>query len=374
LGIEGVEKETASPPTLEHKPDASASQQESAPKTATDSHPVDAEPHQAGSAAATGSAAGPAKSKHENNGECKLLGRFAILVQTALGLLAFLALVWKRWHEKPRRPVIVWFFDVSKQVVGSLLMHFANLFLSILSSGGLELQVAPTEIDATKGADRKHPNPCSFYLLNLAIDTTIGIAILVFFLRVFHAVFSRTPLANPPESLKSGNYGHPPNWRWWGKQAFVYFLGLFAMKFCVFLMFQFFPWLGWVGDWALSWTEGKEWVQITFVMLIFPLVMNAAQYWIIDSFIKDPSGDYEYDRVGEGDDDSVNEGLIGRGRDDDDNGVSGRPIRRISPSSGRIVAVGDGEPRTKEANPLPLPIEFESDDEEHEHRHARRLS
>jgi hypothetical protein len=371
LGIEGVEKETVPPPaaTTNEKPGTSASPKETAPNTEATPQSVDAEPHQAGAVdSTTGSAEGPAKHKDSSKGECKLLGRFAILVQTALGLLAFLALVWKRWREKNRRPVQVWFFDVSKQVVGSFLMHFANLFLSLLSSGGLELQVAPTEIDATSDTGRKHPNPCSFYLLNLAIDTTIGIAILVFFLRVFHALLARTPLANPPGSLKSGNYGHPPNWRWWIKQAFVYFLGLFAMKFCVFLMFQFFPWLGWVGDWALRWTEGKEWVQITFVMLIFPLVMNAAQYWIIDSFIKDPAGEYDYSTVDEEEDDSVNEGLIGR-RDDDDSGVGDR---RISPNSGHVVAVG-GESRTKEANPLPLPIEFESDDE-HEHRHARRMS
>lgn len=382
LAIAGVEKETMSSPpsstTANEKPEMSQTPQEitSKPEVAPESSPAHDAPSSSGIGGAVvdeGSEAGPAKHK-DNQGECKLLGNFAILVQGSLGLLAFLALVWKRWREKNRRPVLVWFFDVSKQVVGSFLMHFANLFLSILSSGGLELQVAPTEIKPliTRTADRNHPNPCSFYLLNLAIDTTIGIAILVFFLRVLHALFARTPLANPPESLKSGNYGHPPNWQWWVKQAFIYFLGLFAMKFCVFLMFQFFPWLGWVGDWALRWTEGKEWVQITFVLLIFPLIMNVAQYWIIDSFIKDPAGAYDYDQVNHDDeDDSLNETLIGRRQEDDEE--STRHIRHLSTTSGRVVAVG-GEARTKEANPLPLPIEFESDDEAQGRRQARRLS
>ena len=59
------------------------------------------------------------------------------------------------------------------------------------------------------------------------------------------------------------------------------------MKACVFFLFQLCPWIIRVGDWALRWTEGDEMVQVFFVMLFFPVVMNALQYYIIDSFIKD---------------------------------------------------------------------------------------
>lgn len=41
-----------------------------------------------------------------------------------------------------------------------------------------------------------------------------------------------------------------------------------------------------MGDWALGWTEGNERLQIIFVMMLFPLIMNALQYYIIDSYIK----------------------------------------------------------------------------------------
>lgn len=111
----------------------------------------------------------------ENTGECQLLGPFAILVQGALGCMALLALVYKRWRERPQRPLKVWSFDVSKQVVGSVLVHIANLLMSMLSSGQFNIQV-----DAAVVSDRARrtvdsngqyqPNPCSFYLLNLAID------------------------------------------------------------------------------------------------------------------------------------------------------------------------------------------------------------
>ena len=101
------------------------------------------------------------------NGECKLLGPFALVVQLALGAMALLVLVYKRWRERPQRPVKVWAFDVSKQVVGSVLLHMANLLMSMLSSGKLGVEAE------TVVADEEGENPCSFYFLNLLIDVSI---------------------------------------------------------------------------------------------------------------------------------------------------------------------------------------------------------
>jgi hypothetical protein len=104
----------------------------------------------------------------EKGGECNLLGDFALLVQGALGLLAVSSLAVKRWREHPRRPVKIWFFDASKQVFGSVLLHLANVLMSMLSSG--KFDVALTTVAASDAGDQ--PNPCSFYLLNLAIDVS----------------------------------------------------------------------------------------------------------------------------------------------------------------------------------------------------------
>jgi len=122
-----------------------------------------------------------------DNGECRLLGPFAIFVQGALGCLALLALVYKRWRERPQRPLKIWCFDVSKQVVGSVLVHAANLLMSMLSSGQFSIKldastvsgrglalgplVGPRDVDAN---GKYKPNPCSFYLLNLAIDVSLS--------------------------------------------------------------------------------------------------------------------------------------------------------------------------------------------------------
>jgi len=59
-----------------------------------------------------------------------------------------------------------------------------------------------------------------------------------------------------------------------------------GMKICVLIIFLVLPWISRVGDWALKWTEGDEALQVIFVMLVFPVIMNATQYYIIDSFIK----------------------------------------------------------------------------------------
>lgn len=124
-----------------------------------------------------GSENGPKAMMQAQDGECKLLGPFALVVQAALGALALLSLVFKRWRERPRRPVKIWFFDVSKQVAGTFLLHLANLGMSMFSSGKFDLASAkPEEISASVSAvtadDGKMPNPCSFYLLNLAIDVS----------------------------------------------------------------------------------------------------------------------------------------------------------------------------------------------------------
>lgn len=127
----------------------------------------------AATASATSSPSGPFHID-SSQGECQLLGPFALLVQAALGGLAMLSLVYKRWREHPRRHVKVWFFDVSKQVFGSVLVHMSNIFMSMLTSGRFSIKVEPTVVErlVARGDGDYVPNPCSFYLLNLAIDVS----------------------------------------------------------------------------------------------------------------------------------------------------------------------------------------------------------
>lgn len=327
LAIDGVKPEVKPEPVQTPQP-SSAPADETAPTPTPAPAPA---PSSAPAAKPTDAATAQTSPLDDegDSGECNLLGDFALLVQAALGLLAVSSLAVKRMRESPRRPMKIWFFDVSKQVFGSVLLHLANILMSMLSSGKFDVaSTAGTKsaVAAVTDDDTDQPNPCSFYLLNLAIDTTLGIPILVLLLKIFHRAALLTPLANPPESIRSGNYGHPPRATWWLKQSIIYFFGLICMKLCVLVIFAFLPWIVWVGDWALRWTEGNTALQITFVMFIFPLIMNAMQYWIIDNFIKEPThadGQYTMAAGDDSDDEETDEEWLERQRRRREAGIDG---------------------------------------------------
>lgn len=138
-------------------------------------------------------------------------------------------------------------------------------------------------------------------------QTTLGIPVLILIVRITTKLVAYTPFGRPLESIQSGNYGNPPNAWWWLKQSFIYFCGLMGMKFCVLVLFYLAPWLSHVGDWALGWTEGNEKLQIVFVMMLFPLIMNMMQYYIIDSYIKKQESGVDVDDV---DDDATAETIV----------------------------------------------------------------
>ncbi|KAF5588807.1 fk506-binding 2 precursor [Fusarium pseudocircinatum] len=230
---------------------------------------------------------------------CHLDSSFAFLIQGGLGFLALLTLVYKRWHERPQRALKVWLFDVSKQVVGSLLLHILNVLMSVLP-GGLDV-TKPT----SSRVEVNEPSPCASYLLHIALDTTIGIPMVIIFQNLLAKIAQLTPFGQPPESIQSGYYGNPPDIKWWLKQSTIYFTALVGMKISVFVILITLPWIVSVGDWTLTWMNGNQELEIVFVMMVFPLTMNAMQYYIIDSFIKNqtehlllPSAESEMDSRG----------------------------------------------------------------------------
>jgi hypothetical protein len=106
-----------------------------------------------------------------------------------------------------------------------------------------------------------------------------------------------------------------------------------------------------VGDWALRWTEGNTALQITFVMFVFPLIMNALQYWIIDNFIKETvDADHRYEGVGEDAEDE---------NESDEEWLERQQLRReqgIDGDDDEVDALAvAGKPGLKEANPTAVP-------------------
>lgn len=119
------------------------------------------------------------------------------------------------------------------------------------------------------------------------------------------------------------------------------------MKLFVWLLFALLPWLPWVGDWALRWTEGSEALQIAFVMFIFPLLMNIMQYYIIDSFIKDNKRGQGYQEVNsnerDADDDEERERFVVNDEDDLSDDEDARKSAELAEANTTPIPSKNGE-------------------------------
>ncbi|KAG0308740.1 hypothetical protein BGZ98_007016 [Dissophora globulifera] len=222
-------------------------------------------------------------------GTCELMSSFAIFVQLLLATIAFSTLILKRRKERPMRPLRIWLYDVSKQIVGGVVIHSLNLLAATLF--GLS-------------SERKDSNPCIWYFLNIFLDTTFGVGVLYLFLMAAEKYFIRMRM----DGLRTGDYGNPPQFDRWWKQTFVFSLGLVVMKIVVVIVLTW-PFLLTFGEWFLGWTLQNEKLQILFVMLILPLSMNICQYWAIDYILKQKPTEKFPIRIDEDEEDLY--GLVG---------------------------------------------------------------
>ena len=101
--------------------------------------------------------------------------------------------------------------------------------------------------------------------LNIAVDTTFGVLILYAFLKLFTSLLFHYQ----PSQFRTGDYGSPPSFRIWSKQAAVYVTCLGLMKIVVLGMFWAIPGLFVFANWCLSWLDSDE-AQVVAVMLVFP--------------------------------------------------------------------------------------------------------
>ncbi|CAG8765975.1 4812_t:CDS:2 [Cetraspora pellucida] len=198
--------------------------------------------------------------------ECVLVDKFAIIVQIILGAFAFSTLIYKRHRERPQRPLRIWFYDVSKQMLGASMVHGLNIIVSYISG--------------SSEADDK--NPCVWYFLNIFVDCTVGVFILSIFLKAAQYVASTIGI----NGVKSGEYGEPPRFEWWARQTVAFIICILFMKIVIVIIFRRLPFLFDFGEWFLGWTLYDPKLQVVFVMLIFPLLMNTVQFWLVDQVIK----------------------------------------------------------------------------------------
>lgn len=207
----------------------------------------------------------------EETEQCQLLGPLALFIQALMGIFAVLSLIYKRQREFPQRPWRIWTFDVSKQLLGALSLHFINLILSSYH----ELPKKPNPDD----------NPCTWYFINLLLDTTIGVFVLWVFLYMIHMTAFRIGITG----IISGQYGSPPRFSNFVKQSLLYLLGLCCMKSVLYSLLEMGEkWWVRLGGLLLAWTNWSAELKVVFVIFIFPVVMNTLQYYLIDTIIQSP--------------------------------------------------------------------------------------
>jgi hypothetical protein len=207
---------------------------------------------------------------------CRFFDEFGILIQGCLGIICLLALMVKRYLEVPRRPLLIWFLDTMKQVVGQMTQHFANLYIAnrIGHKDGME---------------------CEWYLINLIVDCTLGVFFCYLYLKIATHVVSGTGL-----EFKSGDYGQGSNLTLnedsenikWSFNSFlnqlVWWVCIVAIsKFTALgIILIFYQLLEHLGIMLLTPFKNDPKLKLIFVMIIFPVIFNIIQFWFTDNVIK----------------------------------------------------------------------------------------
>lgn len=195
-----------------------------------------------------------------NERNCRLNDNFGLLIQGILAAVAFSTLILKRLREplSERRPVLIWFFDTSKQAVGAMLVHFANIFLAGLFKG----------------------DPCTWYLINFLLDSTLGLVVIYLCLQFMQVVVRIYDW----DTLRFGEYGNPPQCKAWAGQCFLYLWAVIVEKATITLLVQLNFWED-VRKLILLPVKNYPKVELAISMLIIPFVFNAIMFWVVDNFL-----------------------------------------------------------------------------------------
>ena len=216
----------------------------------------------------------------DGDSTCRLLGGvFSYALQIALAVLAFSSLVIKRARERPPIELRVWVLNVSKQVVSLAAAHVFAIIASIVLSTTFH------------GASE-----CAWYAVIFSVDTIVGTALTVILHKAaLGAVETYLYKASPShlrmvcETVVScGSYGNPPSLVSWGWQALEWTVCVLLARFaCAMLVAVLGP--GLLAATAVSIDSlfyRHRGIQLAFVMIVWPLMVNSAQALLQDAVLR----------------------------------------------------------------------------------------
>jgi len=208
--------------------------------------------------------------------ECRVIsGPFAIGVQFFLAFVVLSTLLYKRQMEKPQRGIVIWLMDISKQGFAMCLQHFVNVALAVIFA-----------------SQKGRAGECIWYITNFCITVVGGIIVLTCWMKIHGYLVDRYDWT----WLKSGQYGGDGtpgsayDVRIWLVQT-IYWGVICCMEKFVVAGLVIFP-LHSSIDRAIAPLE-EPWraypkLELVFLMLIAPSILNPLWSWIIDNLVKDP--------------------------------------------------------------------------------------
>jgi len=232
--------------------------------------------------------------------QCAILsGTFAMFIQGLLFLLSLVVLLVKWKLEVPPRSLPVFLRDSSKQIIGAGVIHCWNLGLAIVFHHHIE-------------TNSEEADECSWYWINIMIDTTLGVGINYCLLRFSEKYLKYdsgkyqdlerqeveiiTPLDTDPVTQYNGENNSTrqvisPTSRnkylsAWAYQILIWLCICSVMKLIVaFIMFIGRHFWAHVGVICTHWIPGGHSYRLVFVMIITPVMMNCFQFYVTDSFL-----------------------------------------------------------------------------------------
>ena len=207
--------------------------------------------------------------------KCEMFGGFGFLIQAILGAAAFSILIVKRYVEKPRRPWKIWFYDVAKQIISSLVLHLFNLIISAVLSD-----------------DENEADACVWYFVTVTLDCTLGAFLSYIFMWLVDGIVSSSEL----EILKTGLYYeeymkgnkkcYKLKWKKYGAQLGVWLVVTLIVKLILLIMLKICKlFLVNLGGFFLSPFSNAK-LRLVMVMIIFPVILNALYFWVVDNILK----------------------------------------------------------------------------------------
>lgn len=196
-----------------------------------------------------------------------LTDSFSWFVQAVLAGLAFTCLILKRFCEprRERRPWIIWFFDTSKQGMGALVIHFANIFLAEFFQG----------------------DPCTWYIVSFLLDSSIGLLFIFIGIRLTQYIARLKGW----DHLVFGEYGKPPYINAWLSQCGVYILLMLIEKLLITLLIQLNFWTQ--VRHLIMWPIKDPKLEVAIVVLVIPFIINVIMFWVVDNFLMHKPGKWK---------------------------------------------------------------------------------